>query len=482
MHHRIILRYSLVLSFFLFLILIVLSSVYYSELFYFVDKESSQYSKYSAEYLTTINQLIWEETPSKNRGLERIDVAGWFSKRVLRESVGVDKIRRRKDFPHFPDRFVRLQILDAGGRTLFDSHTEFIEKDLEISTSLKTEAENWEPIKLEGQLVGFSQISTIESEENLRPFQRILFRIATAVSLTTFFFFIFGALMSLIVIRDFMVPIEKLTAGAMKVAHGNYAGLLPPISIKTSELKILYTSFNNMLEKIRRRNEWRDNFLDVLSHDLRTPLTLIRGELELMKFKVVEPTPEQFQSMESEILFIESLIGQIEQRNDFVKGVENTLFDLVETLDDITLRFEPRAREKSFKIEWESQRVREEFSQPIAYGNAQVLTRVMYNLLENSLKYSDSSQGLISIQLTHHLKEWYIDVRDRGKGIPEGELGDIFEWFYRLEESRNRKLGGRGIGLAISQEGMHAIKGDIYALKSETGAWFRLTLREDEEG
>jgi signal transduction histidine kinase len=222
------------------------------------------------------------------------------------------------------------------------------------------------------------------------------------------------------------------------------------------ELRDAARAFNTMQDRLHRYLDSRTRVLAAMSHDLKTPLTRLRLQVEAL-----ENPPMQ---------------ARIGRELDEMESMVREALALFRGLDD----GEPPV---AIEIEKLLAQIREEFTdmgasvtvgghalRPIT-GKPQALKRCLTNLIANAVKFGTRAEILIEDGA-----DLVIRVRDRGPGIPEGELERVFEPFYRLDSSRNRDSGGTGLGLSIARDVAQAHGGSLH-LANAAGGGLEATLR-----
>lgn len=199
--------------------------------------------------------------------------------------------------------------------------------------------------------------------------------------------------------------------------------------------------------RLRRLENMRRDFAANVSHEIKTPLTAIKGFVETLRSGTVEKAEdsEKFLGIiENHVnrlsLIIDDLmkLSEIEQKGlmELQKGsLQPLISNAVETC-------RPLADEKQIRLEWECKK------NPEAKMNAAFLEQAVMNLVDNAVKYSPE-QSTVRVSAEKTEKEILIRVQDQGIGIPREHLPRLFERFYRVDKSRSRKAGGTGLGLAI---------------------------------
>ncbi|MBL4930790.1 two-component system histidine kinase PnpS [Clostridium paridis] len=215
---------------------------------------------------------------------------------------------------------------------------------------------------------------------------------------------------------------------------------------------------------IRRLENMRSEFVANVSHELKTPLTSIKGFAETLKYVEDEATRQKFLGIiddESERLtrLINDILtlSNIEQNNDIIKEE----FHPKEIVEDVTLLMKKLADDKKIQLNTSND------SSVYLYGSKDGFKQMVINLLENAIKYSEEGDT-VNCRSYSKNGEYYFEVEDTGCGIPENELTRIFERFYRVDKARSRAKGGTGLGLAIVKHIIKSYNGTI-DVQSEVG-------------
>jgi len=222
------------------------------------------------------------------------------------------------------------------------------------------------------------------------------------------------------------------------------------------EIDILGQQFNAMADKItsqisdlKRMDDVRREMVANISHDLRTPLTTMRGYLETLQLKHAElSAAEQQQYLQTALSHSQQLGRMVEELFELARldsceaVVYSEPFSMGELVQDVTQKFQLRAREKSIQIIASLNP-----EAPLVYGDIAMLQRVLENLLENGLRHTPAG-GHIRIGVDVDSGNIVVQVADTGCGIPADEVPRIFERFYQQDKQRTGS-GGAGLGLAI---------------------------------
>ncbi|MEL7603254.1 MAG: HAMP domain-containing sensor histidine kinase [Bacillota bacterium] len=269
-------------------------------------------------------------------------------------------------------------------------------------------------------------------------------------------------------------PIAKTAAIAKEIAQGNYEIRFEG-AIKTLELNELVLAINSLAGALSEQERLRKRLTADVAHELRTPLATVGAYIEAMLEGIWEPTPQRLTSCHEEILRLNTLVEDL----SCLTRLESELPILTkEPVDLLELAKSVCAAQE---IEWSKKKLelRVEGQPSMVEADADRMRQVVTNLLSNAIKYTPE-HGHIRVTVTDTPQAGILQVRDDGIGIPQNELELIFERFYRTDQSRARKTGGAGIGLAIVKSIVTAHGGTVRAESGKTGSVFTLTLPKTE--
>ena len=245
---------------------------------------------------------------------------------------------------------------------------------------------------------------------------------------------------SLIAVRWVTEPLSRLAAAAERLGANIHEPPMPesgPIEVERAA-----KAFNAMQGRLARFISDRVRILAAMSHDLKTPITRMRLRTEMLEDEVTRA------KFERDLAEMESMVTQaLEFMRDSSAKEPVQPVDLMALLE--TLRSDYRDAGKPVEI---SGRVAQAYP-----GRPLALRRCLTNLVENAVRYGKGA----AIEVEDGAREIVLRIRDRGPGIPEGELEQVFEPFYRGEASRSRETGGTGLGLGIARNIARAHGGDI---------------------
>ena len=272
-------------------------------------------------------------------------------------------------------------------------------------------------------------------------------------------------------------PIDELRTATRRMAACDYA-VKVPVPTET-ELASLANDVNELGEHLATTEQRRTQLLGEVTHELRTPITVIRGQTEGLIDGVVSPSPEVFAAIADEASRLQRMVDDLTLLSRADEGtleIELADLDLSAVAVAAAERLRPQFDFADVALVIEADTV----SLPIR-GDRDRLTQVLSNLLGNALGHTPSS-GVVTLRTGQDHSVAFVDVVDTGPGIPSDDLERIFERFYRRPddgEAVSRPIrAGRGIGLTIARSLARAQGGDVVASSpgSGRGATFRLTI------
>lgn len=231
---------------------------------------------------------------------------------------------------------------------------------------------------------------------------------------------------------------------------------------------------------IRRLERMRQDFVANVSHELKTPLTIIKSTVEALMDGAADDPDLRAEFLNKTMLEADRLQELIQDIMSLARiesgelGLECQAIPLDRAISDCVERHQPRAEAKTLTvIEKPPRDGRPDIA---AWADPDALRHVLDNLVDNAIKYTPSG-GRIIIRWNARAEYVEFEVEDTGVGIPEKDLPRIFERFYRVDKARSREMGGTGLGLAIVKHLVQAMKGQVKAASTEgKGTTFKVTL------
>ncbi len=259
--------------------------------------------------------------------------------------------------------------------------------------------------------------------------------------------------------------IRNLADATGSLIQGNYDVRLRPEG--HDELARLARDFNTLAETLAAARRARRKWIADIAHELRTPLSILRGEIEALQDGVRPLDRDAVNSLAGEAARLARLIEDLHTLSLSDLGAlsyHKEPVDLAEVIEDVVQSQRSILEEKKLRISLELKPL-------VVSGDADRLAQVFANLLQNSLRYTDSP-GRIAVSVLDHSVIW----EDTSPGVPEEDLPRLKEHLYRVEGSRSRAGGGSGLGLAIADAIVQAHGGTLTAAASRLGG-LRIELR-----
>ena len=269
---------------------------------------------------------------------------------------------------------------------------------------------------------------------------------------------IVSLLLGVLLTRNLTRPIRELTAASRAIASGDLKQTVPVRS--RDELGELAAAFNQMSSDLARARDLRRQMTADIAHELRTPLSIILGQIDALDDGVVPTSPESFEVLREEAGRLGRLVEDLRTLSMADAGELTLVRRLVQPgqlLEQAQAAHQPLAAAKGVSI-----RVRASSGLPEAELDPDRLLQVLGNLLSNALRHAPSAS---EIELAAESREAGIQmtVRDNGPGIEAVDLPHLFDRFYRTDKSRQRETGGSGLGLAIAKAIVELHGGRIWA-------------------
>ena len=273
--------------------------------------------------------------------------------------------------------------------------------------------------------------------------------------LVAFFSLLIPLFFALLVAKKLSSPIVTINDFTKEIAKGRYSNLsLEETGIR--EIDDLLVSVNDLSLQLQHQQKIRNRLSSDIAHEIRTPLTTLKGNIEAMIDGVWEISEERLYRCYEEVSRITRLIGEIDRINELESQesqLQKTTFDLTELAQQIVDNFQPMLVENKLNCSVSGDRV-------FISADRDKIHQVLTNLLANAIKFTPSG-GRIDLSVSQRKGTASFRIIDNGQGIPPEEVGQIFERFYMAEPSRNSKLGGQGIGLSIVKGIVNAHQGTI---------------------
>jgi histidine kinase len=283
--------------------------------------------------------------------------------------------------------------------------------------------------------------------------------IATGVALVS------AIVVSVFVSRRVVTPIRQMMQASHHIAAGHYRERVEVSS--RDELGQLAHSFNQMAFTLEQTETMRRDLIANVAHELRTPLSSIKGYMEGLIDGVLPGQANTYQQVYHEADRLQRLVDDLQE----LSRVEAGTFELnrqpvvmPELLQQTTARLRPQFKEKGVNL-----KLNLPASLPEVLADEDRICQVLMNLIGNALQYTPSG-GMVTVMAKVETAQLVMIVADTGLGIAPEHLPHLFTRFYRVDKSRSRAGGGSGIGLTIARHLVEAHGGSIWARSEGKGS------------
>lgn len=271
-----------------------------------------------------------------------------------------------------------------------------------------------------------------------------------------------GIIIALILSTNITNPIKQISDATLKIKDGEYDIKLE--ESKIIELENLQNNIRYLSRNLKNQKYVRKQYAQDISHELRTPITNLQLYIEAIKDGVIEVDDQTLSSLLEEIHRLEGLVVNLNKsfndNSEYFK-INKKEFDLSQHIKLILETIKPRLNKLDISL------IEEIKDGIIINSDKDKISQVVQNLISNAIK-AIKNDGLIRVSLHEDKNNIYIDVKDNGIGISDEKKEIIFERFYRIDDARNTKINGHGLGLSISKNFVESLGGKI-KLKSKPG-------------
>jgi two-component system sensor histidine kinase BaeS len=269
-------------------------------------------------------------------------------------------------------------------------------------------------------------------------------------------------------------PVRALLEATRSLASGNYQTRTKVSSM--DELGQLTEHFNSLAATLEANESSRQRWISDISHELRTPIAVLKSQIEAVVDGIRVPNSELITSLNNKVNHLNALVDDLYQLSLSDAGALSyrktalSLSDLLQSaVDDYQTAFEEKNIQLSLNVEGLKQ------DQILADGDR--LLQLFNNLMTNSLRYTDPG-GCLQIEAKSNRGGFELSFSDSSPGVADVDLPRLFERLFRVERSRNRASGGAGLGLSLCENIVQAHQGEIGAHQSPLGGvQIRFTLK-----
>ncbi len=326
--------------------------------------------------------------------------------------------------------------------------------------------------------VGGYSVGYVFSSSNASSFISVWNRLFEIFFISTLIIMALTLIISFIMSRSQARPVHEMARAARRFAHGDFSVRVSGDK-QPDEIGALAASFNQMAESLELAEQRRSDFLANVSHELKTPMTSISGFADGILDGTIPPENQRqyLETISSETKRLNRLVRRMLELSRMqtlsVEEIRKNSFDACELLVETLLVFEKKITDKNLEVA-----VEVPDDGMMVCGERDAINQVIYNLLENAVKFATPGTEL-SLSVFKQGNKAYVSIKNRGETISEDELSLIFERFHKSDRSRSMDRDGVGLGLYIVKTiiGSH---GEDIAVTSRDGVTefvFSLTLK-----
>lgn len=365
---------------------------------------------------------------------------------------------------------MRVLVADSNGRVVVDSVEELSNVELNDNA-----LENGTPILLDNQQIGTVLVTNLDqtTAQNEQFLQQVNRAILLAVLIASGVALLLGGLLTWTMTR----PLRQLTHAAEAISEGN---LNQHVNVQAGdEIGDLAAAFNQMSDRLTRAEHLRRQMTADIAHELRTPLSVIQGNVEALQDGVFPLTVNALEPIRAKTGLLTRLVEDLRQLTLAETGqlsLDRTPTNLAPLAKRTLADFQAAAESKQIMLQ-----AKLSSNLPLVVADPQRIEQVLANLLSNSLRHTPVN-GRIVVETGVENGRVRLTVSDTGPGISSEDAANVFERFYRVDKGRTREGNGSGsgLGLAVARSIIDAHDGHIGVnSKPEQGATFWFTLPVD---
>ena len=375
----------------------------------------------------------------------------------------LEKLHETTDLRELPGRSrmftPRAVLLDMG-------------KNIVIGNPRNLEQMEFREIHFKNEVVGYlgfrpyKRLNDVHDLRFVEQQNRTFSLIATAM-------IIISAILALLFAKHLVEPIKILTDATKRLTSGEYKTRISEIS--KDELGQLSRDFNMLAKSLENNEQARRKWIADISHELRTPISVLRGEIEALQDGIREMNPQTLESLHNDVSQLNRLVDDLYQLSISDIGALNYRkedINLINILNQSVDLFREEFIKNNISLETE-QSIK---NTPMVFADPDRLQQLFTNILTNTLRYTNRG-GNLKITTEKTGNNFIIHFQDSEPGINKDDIPRLFDRLYRVESSRNRDSGGTGLGLAICKNIVDAHEGNITAQPSPLGGlWFTVEL------
>jgi two-component system sensor histidine kinase BaeS len=352
--------------------------------------------------------------------------------------------------PRPPQAVDRLSLFDSQDRLIIGPPIPLSERVASINLKGDT-----------GQAIGkLTLVTPKQASSQDQTFVDYCMKLLFIAALCAFSLSILGAFF---LSRNFVSTLRRLANGAQKLAGGRYDTRIA--GERSDEFGDLIKDFNRLAISLEQHEQSRRLWVAQTSHELRTPISVLRAHIEALIDGVRAINKSELELLHREVIRIGKLITDLNELSRADSGAlafRKEPVELLSIIEEMISAFHERCAQKSLTVSFRRH------GNVMLFADQDRIRQVLANLFENSLRYTDSP-GMIQIHYQVSADNVTLVFEDSAPGVSMSALADLFDPFYRTDESRQREIGGSGLGLAIVRAIIVAHDGTIQASPSPLG-------------
>lgn len=308
----------------------------------------------------------------------------------------------------------------------------------------------------------------------ITPVNAVVDTLGLQLAIVSVIFIVLSIILAFIVSRHISKPLGEINTAVKELARQNYdieftgSGYL--------EVKELSDTLNLTRQELKRVEKLQQELIANISHDLRTPLTMITGYGEVMRDLPGENTPENIQVVIDEANRLTSLVNDmldLSKLKSEAMELEPVQYSLTDSINEIFKRYGKLREQEGYDIQFTADK------NAFVYADEIKIGQVIYNFINNAVNHCGDDKKVIVTQKVS-MGKVRVEVTDHGEGIPEDKLHDIWDRYYKVDKVHKRGVIGTGLGLSIVKRilDLHRAR---YGVKSKVGSgstfWFELKCK-----
>ncbi|MBQ8603627.1 MAG: HAMP domain-containing histidine kinase [Oscillospiraceae bacterium] len=309
---------------------------------------------------------------------------------------------------------------------------------------------------------------------HLTPVDATVSTIQRQLQFITVIMIVFSAVLASVIARKISLPMEKISRDARQLATGDYETVFDATGY--AEINRLSATLTRTAEELGKVEKQRKDFIANVSHDLRTPLTLIGGYAEVMRDIPGENNPENAQMIIDETRRLSTLVNDLLDMSRIQSGavpMEKVKYNLTQSVQKTVDRLNELLKREGYEITFDAD------CDVFVTADEARISQCFYNILINRVNYTGEDKKVF-VKQRREIGKVKITVTDTGRGVSEKDMPYVWERYYKSDSNHKRSVTGTGLGLSIVRSVIKAHKGEYGAYNTaDQGACFWFSLPVD---